>query len=509
MSASRERKKRMQQANEPAPAAPKKKKKKLSEGWIFTITIVLILALVFSVLMIQLNQKRSKTVLTVGGHDVSVKEFNYFYNTTVNTLSSYASYVGIDTSVGLDKQYVTSDGAMYLGLFGIDSSYLEDKELTDGTYNVTWAQLIADAAKSSAVSTYVLYNAAMDAGFEVTEEIESEVEAGMDVMQGYADTNGESLNSLIRRVFGSGCNAKGYRQYLTVNYVAEHYGSELTYSAEEISARYNESPEDYDVATYYLYTISGSSMVETAEDGTTPEVTDEDTAKAKQAAEEMEANFNVDDENVSVRADNTRASVTSLVSEDAATWLFDEAQPGDVKMFAKEDTTFYVFKLIDKEDYQTVNIMELVIEADHEHEEGEEVDHEHDENELTAAEKLEAVETALAADSSLENFKSLIAEYSSEEDGEVKGMTRSTMSGVSPEILDWFLEDRTVGDYKVFDVNGTTLVLYFTGYGDNYSTKAVNAALVNEWAENAIAEATEACGYSEENAMLGNVSIYG
>ena len=269
MSASRERKKRMQQANEPAPAAPKKKKKKLSEGWIFAITIVLVVALVFSVLMIQLNQKRSKTVLTVGGHDVSVKEFNYFYNTTVNTLSSYASYVGIDTSVGLDKQYVTSDGAMYLGLFGIDSSYLEDKELTDGTYNVTWAQLIADAAKSSAVSTYVLYNAAMDAGFEVTEEIESEVEAGMDVMQGYADTNGESLNSLIRRVFGSGCNAKGYRQYLTVNYVAEHYGSELTYSAEEISARYNESPEDYDVATYYLYTISGSSMVEPAEDGST------------------------------------------------------------------------------------------------------------------------------------------------------------------------------------------------------------------------------------------------
>lgn len=507
MSASRERKKRMQQPGETVPAAPKKKKK-LSEGWIFAITIVLVLALVFGGLMIYRAQERSKTVLTVGSHDVSVKEFNYFYNSTVNTLSSYASYVGIDTSIGLDKQYVTSDGAMYLGLFGIDSSYLEDKELTDGTYNVTWAQLIADAAKSSAISTYVLYNAAMDAGFEVTEEIENEVEAGMEVMQGYADTNGESLNSLIRRVFGSGCNAKGYRQYLTVNYVAEHYGSELTFSADEISARYNESPEDYDVATYYLYTVSGSSMVETAEDGTTPEATSADTAKAKLAAQEMEANFNVDDENVSVRADNTRTSVTSLVSEDAAAWLFDEAQPGDVKMYTK-GSTFYVFKLIDKEDYQTANIMELVIEADHEHEEGEEVDHEHDENELTAAEKLAAVETSLAADSSLENFKSLIAEYSSEEDGEVNGMTRSTMSSVSREILEWFLEDRTAGDYKVFDISGTTLILYFTGYGDNYSTKAVNSTLVNEWAENAIAEAKEACGYSEETAMLGNVSIYG
>lgn len=507
MSASRERKKRMQQPGETAPAAPKKKKK-LSEGWIFAITIVLVVALVFGGLMIYRAQERGKTVLTVGSHDVSVKEFNYFYNSTVNTLSSYASYVGIDTSVGLDEQYVTSDGAMYLGLFGIDSSYLDDKELTDGAYNVTWAQLIADAAKSSAVSTYVLYNAAMDAGFEVTEEIESEVEDGMEVMRGYADTNGESLNSLIRRVFGSGCNARGYRRYLTVNHVAEHYGSELTFSADEISARYDESPEDYDVATYYLYTVSGSSMVETAEDGTTPEATSADTAKAKMAAQEMEANFNVDDENVSVRADNTRTSVTSLVSEDAAAWLFDEAQPGDVKMYTK-GSTFYVFRLIDKEDYQTANILELVIPADHEHEEGEEVDHEHDENEPTAAEKLEAVETALAADSSQESFKSLIAEYSSEEDGEVNGMTRSTMSNVSREILEWFLEERAVGDYKVFDVSGTTLVLYFTGYGDNYSTKAVNSTLVNEWAEDAVAEAKEACGYSEETAMLGNVSIYG
>ena len=507
MSASRERKKRMQQPGETVPAAPKKKKK-LSEGWIFAITIILVVALVFGGLMIYRAQERSKTVLTVGSHDVSVKEFNFFYNSTVNTLSSYASYVGIDTSVGLDEQYVTSDGAMYLGLFGIDSSYLEDKELTDGVYNVTWAQLIADAAKSSAVTTYVLYDAAMDAGFEVTDEIENEVESGMEVMQGYADQNGESLNSLIRRVFGSGCTAKGYREYLTVNYIADHYSSELTFSSDEISARYNESPEDYDVATYYLYTVSGSSMVEAAEDGTKPEATSADTAKAKKAAEEMEANFNVDDEKVSVRADNTRSSVTSLVSEDAAAWLFDEAQPGDVKMYTK-GTTFYVFKLFDKEDYQTANIVELVIPADHEHEEGEEVDHEHDENELTAAEKLTAVETAMAADSSLENFKALVAEYSSEEDGEVEGMTRSTMANVSQEILNWFLEDRTAGDYKVFDVNGTTLILYFTGYGDNYSTKAVNTTLVNEWAEKAIAEAKEACGYSEENAMLGNVSIYG
>ena len=231
MSASRERKKRTQQPGETVPAAPKKKKK-LSEGWIFAITIILVVALVFGGLMIYRAQERSKTVLTVGSHDVSVKEFNFFYNSTVNTLSSYASYVGIDTSVGLDEQYVTSDGAMYLGLFGIDSSYLEDKELTDGVYNVTWAQLIADAAKSSAVTTYVLYDAAMDAGFEVTDEIENEVESGMEVMQGYADQNGESLNSLIRRVFGSGCTAKGYREYLTVNYIADHYSAELTFSSD-------------------------------------------------------------------------------------------------------------------------------------------------------------------------------------------------------------------------------------------------------------------------------------
>ena len=46
MSASRERKKRLEQGKEPV-IETKKTKKKISEGWIFTISVILVVALVF------------------------------------------------------------------------------------------------------------------------------------------------------------------------------------------------------------------------------------------------------------------------------------------------------------------------------------------------------------------------------------------------------------------------------------------------------------------------------
>ena len=126
MSASRERKKRMQEDTLPASATPKKTKKKLSEGWILTICVVLILALVFGGIFGFRAYQRSRTVLTVGSHEVKVPEFNFFYYNTVSSFTNYASYVGLDTSTALDKQNVTTDAVTYLPLFGVDTSYLAD-----------------------------------------------------------------------------------------------------------------------------------------------------------------------------------------------------------------------------------------------------------------------------------------------------------------------------------------------------------------------------------------------
>lgn len=495
MSASSSRKKRQEQAKLPVTEKPKQKKK-LSQGWIFGICICLVVALLIGGVLVYRAVKNNRTVLTVGDHDVSVKEFNYFYNSTANSIGSYASYLNIETGKPLDQQYVTENGAMYLGLFGISSDYLADKEAVDGTYDVTWAQMIASAAKDTAVSAYAIYNEAMAAGYEIDEHVQEEIEESMQTMQGYADTNGESLGHLIERVFGSGCSVSGYRDYLTVMNIAQHYPSSLRYDADKIAARFDESPEDYTVATYYLYSVSAASFVEADEEGNKADPTDKEKKQAEDDAKAMEKNF--DDAKATIRTDNTRASVTSSVSEDAAAWLFDKAEAGDAKRFANADNdTYYVIKLMDKSDYQTINGLELVIAADPE---------ELSEGETPAAEKVAAIKASLEADPSEANFRALMEEYGAEPH-DLENLTRANVASVSNDVLTWHMAEAAAGKWIAAESGGSTIFLYCTGLGDAYSTVAVTGALTTEWSQSLVDAAKAACGYDEAAAMSANVGL--
>lgn len=505
MSASRERKKRMEQGQQPVPAQVKKKKK-LSEGAILAICVVLIVALVFGGMFAYRTVVRNQTVLTVGEHEVSVKEFNLFYNSTASGLQSYASILGITTGVALDEQYVTANGLMYMGLLGLDSSYLSDATTDDdGTFNVTWAQVIAYNAMKSAVQTYAVYDEAVAAGYQLDAEALEEIETEVSTLAMYATIYGTTIDDYLEDIYGAGCDEALYRSYLTAAHTAEHYLSSLEYTAEEISARYDESPEKFDVATYYSYTVKASDFAETKEDGTTADVTDENRASAKEAAEAMEKAFAQEDERVSLRADHTQETAKSVCGEDGAAWLFGTAKPGDVKMFQNEDT-YYVLKLVANENYDSLNVIELVVAADdeeeHDHEEGEEVDH------LHAEEKVTAVTDALKSDASEEKFKELVKEYSDQSgDAVIENMTRSTMASVSADMLDWSMESRKAGDYRVFETDSGTIILYFTGYGKTYRDLSVSATLVSEWFEKVTDAAEEVCGYDEDAAMHGNVDL--
>lgn len=504
MSASRERKKRMQEPQQAAPV--KETRKKLSEGWIFTICVALVVVLVFGCLFGYRAYNANRTVLTVGEHKVSANEFNYYYNSAVSVVSSYPSFLSIDTTVSLDKQKVADTAISTLGLFGIDAGFMVEQTPVNGYYDMTWAQFFAHVAMENAAGIYAIYDEAMANGFTLTDSMKAEVEENIEQMRSYADTNGESLNSLLARVYGTGCDEDGYRDFLTKQVIASYYPNEVTYSSEELAARYEESPETYDVASYYYFKSSNTDFVEEDEEGNTPEPTTTETALAKEAAQAMVESFDLENESVVLKADSTRSAVTSLISENAANWLFDEAANGEVMLFAEEGT-FYVLKLIDKSNYRTVNALELVIEADHTHEEDEELDHVHEEGELTAAEKLEQVKAALDANATEETFLELAAQYSSNDEAEIKNMTRSTMASVSDEILAWSMEDRKAGDYGVFEVDGATLVLLYTGEGMTYTDAVVNAVLVNEYFTELTEAAAESCNYDEAAAMHAKVNL--
>lgn len=501
MSASRERKKRMEQGTVPA-SVPQKKKKKLSEGWILAICVVLIVALVFGGVLGFRAYQHNRTVLTVGNHDVTVSEFNFFYYNRAYSVASYASTFGIDTSVSLKEQNVTTDNLMYLPYMGYDTSYFKDYTANDeGVYeDVTWAQYLSALTKDTIVQAYAIYNEAMAAGYTLDADDQKEIDDEIAALELQAATQGESLDGMLSRVFGSGCDEDGYRNYMTVIHVASHYPETLKYTDEQIAARYEESPEDFDIVSFYLYTTKASDYAEKDEEGNTAEPTEENEAEAKENAERMAADFRAMNDDVRVCADYTKSTVTNAYGEEAAAWLFDTASLDgeNVKLFEK-DGTYYVIKLAAKGDYQSYNAIELFIENDSE---------EVAEGEMTAERKIAAISAAMKRDHSEENMKAMVETYGDGSNGVVENMMRSSMSSVDKSVFNWGLESHKAGDFSSFITDNGTMFLFITGEGETKTNYSVSNTITSEWLEELYEAALASCNYDEDAAMAGNVGLF-
>lgn len=522
MSASRERRERARMVSEQPVKKETKKKKKLSEGWILTISVILVVAVVFGTVLGIRYYQQNQTVLTAGGKDVSVKEFNYFYNAAVNNFGSNASYLGIDTAAPLDEQKIDAEAVPMMSLMGLDSALLDPYKKADGSYDVTWAEYFAEMAKESAVQAYTVYQAATEAGFTVTEEIQQAIDSALMNAQLYASIYGMDTDDFIEGNYGRGCNEENYREYLKVVNVASAYAAQLTYTDAEVTARYEKNPENYDVISYLVYTIKATDFmtqeeIEASEaaEGEAKKPNTEAMAEAKTAAEAMEKDFDATSDKVTAYADVTKAAI-NLTIEGATEWLFETAKPGDVKLFEDtENETYYVVKLIENENYATVNALMIYIANDAE--DAAEVSHEgHDHGadeipaaELSAADSLKAVQDALAADASEETFRKLAAEGHNDSGTlELTDEYYSTvLSNISKEALLWITDGQQKGAYATFTTADGTFVLYYLGEGKAFRTCSVTTTLISEWMEKVTEEALLTCNYDREAAMNGGVGL--
>ncbi len=530
MSASRERKER---ASLKAVAQPQKKqeKKKVSEGLILAISVIAILVAVFGTVLGIRFYQRNQTVMTVGDKEITASEFNYFFNQTASNYGSYASYIGIDTTRTIDVQNVGSENVSMMSMLGMDIDCLEPYKQEDGTYDITWAGYFALMARETAAQTWAVYQAAMaDPNYTVPEEIETGVQNELMNIDLYGQIYAMNTDKFLEAQYGDGCNRENYEQHVRVSYIASDYASNYWYEASEIDSKYEAATADFDVATFMAYTVSASEFLSTEESESTEESTDETTeedtaaqeeakAQAKAAAEAMEKSFNAEDSAVSIYADYTKASADSAITEEAGTWIFETAKPGDVKLFENADTdTYYVVKLLANDvNYLTGNLMQIVIAADEETETTVEEDHEgHDhaeeetteETTLTAAEKLEAVKAGLAADGSEESFRTLASEHSSNGTVDLEDTAYSYLENyIDSAALLWVMEGRQAGDYEVFETANGTYVLYYLGTGETYRNLSVNSSLVNEWVEQLTATAVADCKFDMEAAMNASVAL--
>ena len=247
---------------------------------------------------------------------------------------------------------------------------------------------------------------------------------------------------------------------------------------------------------YQLYTSAASSFAGKNDDGTTAEITDENRASAKAAAEEMMEKF--EGENVVDYTEQSKSSITSTVCEEAAEWLFsDSVKADDLKMFESGDN-YYVVKFISRtdNDYKTVDYLQIYIKNDSTDDSSDSSST--DETKQTSAEKVAALKEALEKDSTEENFKKLVSTYS---DSSTSAYTQATHKSIAnQEVYEWlFNGNPSEGDYKVFETSAGTYAVLFQGYDKTCKDILVSNMLTNEWFEALTKDV--AYDYNADNAM--------
>lgn len=299
MSASTERKNRQTARSEGTYAkdiaAQKEaaKKKKQQTKW----TIIGIVIVAFFAFAIYLNSGamyRSLDALTVentevtvgditipaGERSFSVAECNYVYNmqyvSFVNSYGSYASYFGLDTSSPLDEQTC--------------SMTTEDKG-----EDYTWDDYFRDATESTLSQLAAFEAYAKVNNITLTDEDLAEVEETIDAIEEAAETNNyASASKFLAANYGKGCNEAVARGILELEVLASKVQTTITdaetYTADELTAKYDSVKDSYDKFTYSYYLVAAEIPEHEHsedEDEHSHEPTDEAKAAAKQVAEDI------------------------------------------------------------------------------------------------------------------------------------------------------------------------------------------------------------------------------
>ena len=293
MSASTERKNRQTARSEGTYkkdiAAQKEaaKQKKTRTRWII-VGVVIVLFFAFAIYLNTGSLYRSLTGLTVTNTEVtagdttlpaatrsfSVAECNYVYNmqyiTFVNTYGSYASLFGLDTSKALDTQACAM--------------------APEGEENYTWDDYFRDAAETqlTQLATFEAYAKAHD--ITVTEDDLKSIDEAVDTLTETAKTNNyRSADSFLAANYGKGCNVEVMRGIMELQALATAVQNSITdaetFTAEQITEKYDSVKDSYDKFTYSYYYVAAAT--ETNDDGTAADPTDEAKAQAKATADSI------------------------------------------------------------------------------------------------------------------------------------------------------------------------------------------------------------------------------
>lgn len=479
MSASREKKNRQEQISagwsdpKTAREAQQRKQEKRSNALYGVIAAVFIIAAVISIVWRSNIISKTATAVTIDGEKYTAAEVNFYYQNayrnTVTNLYSYGvfSYVGLDTSVSLKDQTVSSMGAM----------------LTDATEGETWHSYFLDKALEQMATVQAGLKAAEAEGFIYPAGVQAQYDDSISSLKTSAAASGLSVEQYLQSSYGSGMTESIYGsqllRMLQYSAYADAYEAGLTYTDAELTEAYNASRTSYDKVSYEAVTITGAAESTTDADGNTVEPTEEEEAAAKEtaktAADEMLASFQAGESLKAMAEDNEKATYTenengTYSGNTLTEWLFDSARKAGDTAVLEDGSTYYVavFHERFRDEYPTIDVRHILIQPASGELTASDEGYDEEQAQLDADAKAKAEDILAqwqAGEATEASFAQLAMENSvdgSKYDGGL--YTRVYQGQMVTEFADWcFDASRKSGDTGIVKTDYGYHVMYFVG----------------------------------------------
>ena len=441
------------------------------------VGIVILAAIVIGLVSIPVRNYAAahSPYITVGGHDITKVEFDYYYNLAssdyINTYGTYLAYMGFNASGDYASQ-----------------AYSETMSWKD-----YFEQLAVDAIRQNKA----LLDAAQAAGF--TYDTSKEYASFAESAKTSAAAAGESINRYYKLTFGRYATVSGLKPYVEEGYLAaayyKHVAEERAATAEAIQAYYDVNQASYDSVDYKLTEISAEiPEAQTVTDGDGNPSTIEPTEEEIQAAmDEAKKEANVALLAIAEEGTEHNGVLQSGISTKYRDWLFDDArEEGDTTVIEDADAhKYYVLQFVKRylDDAATANVRVIATTTAN----GEDILAEH-----SAAGGTEEAFIELVKKYSIDN-------YSAAEDGLYKEVTASSLNSAFSEWI--FTQERKPGDTVTLVQDGTTFVLYYVGEGrPEWQVKIANT-LLGDTMDEYLNEIKEGCEVSDPKGRLAYLKV--
>ncbi len=471
-----ERKKRIakqQKKQSKITAASRKRKRIIKRIVLSVIAVILIAAITAGIVFATGVPNRYLSAAKIGDHEITVAEYNFYYNTTVqNFLSQYGSYAS---------------------MFGFDSTKPYDKQDASAFGAKTYADYFRSQTLQMLQTNVVLNDLAKEEGITLTDEDQSVINRYMESLKEILNTN----NVSITKMFGKGATEETVKEAFTKYTLAQRYGtykrSTYTYTDADLEKQYTDNKDTYDVVSYMSYTFASQAATDADDaakkaamedakklaDAMLAKVTDQKTfaEQAKEnAADDKKENY--EDEDATLNADRTKGAVSSTK---AAEWLFDSARKVGDKTVIENESDYTVLYLVEPShrlDYKTINVRHILIQPETTGDA-----EATDEQKAAAKQKAEDLYNTFKAGDKTEDSFAQLARDNSMDDGSSSngGLYENVGKGDMVDTFnDWcFDSTRKVGDTGIVETDYGYHIMYFSGYGEIKWKDQTNSDLVD------------------------------